>query len=446
MNEANQLANIPDVSAMRPIEIADLISQLSEQDQLIIFEKLSPRLAVKVFEFLPLEFQKSIIYRLGPDRTAVILQEMSPDDRTAFLDGLPNASVNALLRLLPLKERAIALNLLGYPKYSVGRLMTTDYIAVKMDWTVQQVLDYVRKNGRDSETINVIYVINDEGKLIDDIRIREFLFAPLEQHVRDLTDSRFVSLSVNDDDEVAVKVFLRNDRVALPVTDKEGILIGIVTVDDVMNLMNQEDTEDIQKIGGTEALEYPYLQTPFLDLMQKRAGWLVILFLGELLTATAMGYFEAEISKAVVLALFIPLIISSGGNSGSQASTLIIRALVIGEITLRDWWKIMRREIYSGLFLGAVLGMIGFMRISLWSVFSDIYGPHWMIVALTIFFSLIGVVLWGTLSGSMLPLILKRLGYDPAVASAPLVATIVDVTGIIIYFVTASILMSGTLL
>ncbi|KAF3361682.1 Magnesium transporter MgtE [Chlamydiales bacterium STE3] len=434
------------LASLRPVEIADLISQTTKDDQLAIFRSLSPHTAVSVFEFLPWKIQKFLTISLEPEKTAEILSEMSQDDRTAFFEGLPNAAVNELLHLLPFQERVAALTLLGCPENSVGRLMTTDYIAVKLDWSVQQVLDYIRQYGRDSETINVIYVIDDKGKLIDDIRIREFLFAPLDYKVQDLIDRQFVALSVNDDDEEAIKVFSREDRVALPVTDKQGILIGIVTIDDILDLMAEEDTQDIQKIGGTEALEYPYMQTPFFSLMRKRASWLVILFLGELLTATTMGYFQEEISQAVVLALFLPLIISSGGNSGSQASTLIIRALVIGEVKLRDWWKIMRREILSGLFLGAMLGAVGFLRISLWSAFSTIYGPHWLLVATTVSISIIGVVLWGTLSGAMLPLILKRLGFDPAAASAPLVATLVDVTGIIIYFITGAFILQGTLL
>lgn len=442
----HQLSKISEQDSLKPFEIASLISQASQEEKQDIFGRLPPHLAVKVFEFLPLNEQKSIINSLEPSKAAVILQEMSPDDRTAFLEELPNSSVNELLKLLSTEERTLALTLLGYPKDSVGRLMTTDYLAVKGDWTVQQVLDYVRKHGRDSETINVIYVIDDKGKLIDDVRIREFLLAPLETKVKDLLDERFVSLSVNDCDEVAVKIFSQYNRVALPVTDNQGTLIGIVTVDDVLNLINEENTEDIQRIGGTEALEEPYLQISFLSLMRKRAGWLVLLFLGELFTATALGYFEDEISKAVVLALFIPLIISSGGNSGSQTSTLIIRALTIGEVTLRDWWRVMRREVFSGLFLGTLLGTIGFLRITLWSAFSNIYGPYWLLVAFTVFFTLIGVVLWGTLSGAMLPLILKKMKFDPAVSSAPLVATLVDVTGIIIYFITASIILRGTLL
>ncbi|MGK5595309.1 MAG: magnesium transporter [Parachlamydiaceae bacterium] len=435
-----------DLNHLRAVEVADLLGEVPQGEQLVLFKQLSPLAAVAVFEFLPFNIQKSLINALDPETTASILSEMSQDDRTAFLEELPNAAVNELIKLLPLSERIAALKLLGYPENSVGRLMTTDYLAVKPIWTVQQVLDYVRRYGHDSETINVIYVVDDQGKLIDDLRIKEFLFAPLDKRVRELTDHRCVSLSVNDDDEEAIKVFSREDRIALPVTDKAGVLIGIVTIDDILDLMAEEDTQDIQKIGGTQALEYPYMQTPFISLMGKRASWLVILFFGELLTATTMSYFEDEISKAVVLALFLPLIISSGGNSGSQASTLIIRSLVIGEVTLRDWWKIMKREILSGLFLGTLLGSIGFMRISLWSTFSNIYGPHWLLIAITIFFALIGVVMWGTISGAMLPLLLRKLGYDPATASAPLVATLVDVTGIIIYFITAAFFLEGSLL
>ncbi len=441
-----QHSSLSEISSMQAVEIANLISKTSSENQQEIFKQLRPPLAVRVFEYLPRNVQKSIICSLEPEKAAVILQEMSPDDRTAFLEELPKGTTSELLKLMSEEKRKLTLTLLGYPKNTVGRLMTTDYIAVKLDWTVQQVLDYVRKNGRDSETINVIYVIDDHGKLIDDIRIKEFLFAALDAKVKDLADYKFVALSVNDVDDQAIKVFLDYDRVALPVVDNQGILIGIVTVDDVLDLMTEQATEDIQKIGGTAALEGPYLQTPFLDLIKKRAGWLVLLFIGEMFTATALGYFEGEIAKAVVLVLFLPLIISSGGNSGSQASTLIIRALAIGELTLQDWWKVMRREVFSGIFLGVILGVIGMMRISLWSAFSDIYGPHWLLVAVTVFFALIGVVLWGSLSGAMLPLILKKMKLDPAVASAPLVATLVDVTGIIIYFITASFILRGTLL
>ncbi|MGZ5245081.1 MAG: magnesium transporter, partial [Bacteroidia bacterium] len=306
--------------------------------------------------------------------------------------------------------------------------------------------DYIRRYGQDSETLNVIYVVDEKGFLLDDIRVREVLLAQPDKKVSDLMDSSFTSLLVTDDQETAVSAFAKLSRVALPVIDSEGILVGIVTIDDAMEVAQEEDTEDIQKLGAVEALENPYLDVSIFEMVRKRGIWLVVLFLGEMLTASAMGYFEDEIAKAVVLALFIPLIISSGGNTGSQAATLIIRAMALGEVTLSDWWRVMRREIVSGLMLGTILGVIGFARIAIWTTFSDFYGEHWFPLALTVGFSLVGVVLWGTLSGSMFPLILKRFGLDPATSSAPFVATLVDVTGLIIYFSLAMFLLSGTML
>ena len=324
--------------------------------------------------------------------------------------------------------------------------MTPHYISVKEEWTIQAVLDHVRRHGQDSETLNVIYVIDDQGLLIDDIRIREILLTEPTTQVRDLMDRRFVALKATDDQETAVAVFRREDRSALPVTDTAGVLIGIITVDDVLDVAEAEATEDIQRVGGMEALDEPYMQIAFRRMIQKRGGWLTALFLGEMLTATAMGFFEMEIERAVVLALFVPLIISSGGNSGSQASTLVIRALALGEVSLGDWWRVMRRELGAGLALGGILGTIGFFRIAIWSAFSTIYGPHWLLVALTVAVSLVGVVLWGTLSGSLLPFLLRRLGFDPAASSAPFVATLVDVTGLVIYFSVALVILRGTLL
>ncbi len=427
-------------------EIADYIYHLSDSDKAFVFTTLPYMMVVKTFKVLDLSTQKEIIRNLPHEQAAKILNEIQPDDRTQFLSELPGILVKDLLMLLSDEERVITLTQLGYPEHSVGRLMTPEYVAVKPDWTVQQVLDYVREHGKDKETINVIYVVDPDGHLLDDIRIREFLFVATDKKVKDLMDNKFNCLKVTDDEEKAVREFRQNNRVALPVTDDNGILIGIVTIDDVLRLAVEEETEDIQKIGGVEALEEPYMKIPFLKLMKKRSSWLVILFLGEMLTATAMGFFEGEIAKAVVLALFVPLIISSGGNSGSQASTLIIRAMALGEVTLRDWWQVMRREFFSGLFLGSILGVIGFARVSLWALFTNIYGEHWLLVALVVGFSLIGVVLWGTLSGSMLPLILRKFGADPAVSSAPFVATMVDVTGLVIYFSIALLVMKGTLL
>jgi magnesium transporter len=311
---------------------------------------------------------------------------------------------------------------------------------------VQQVLDYIREHGQDSETLNVVYVVDEKGTLVDDVRIREFLLTPLTRRVSDLMDRQFVALQTMDDQETAVAVFKREDRTVLPVVDSGGKLVGIVTIDDILDVAEQAATKDFQKIGGLEALDEPYMRISLWRMVRKRAGWLVLLFLGEMLTATAMGFFEREIARAVVLALFIPLIISSGGNSGSQASSLVIRALALGEVRLVDWWRVFRREIISGLALGTILGTIGFCRVAIWSLFSSIYGPHWLLVAFTVGFALIGIVLWGTLAGSTLPFVLRRLGFDPATSSAPFVATLVDVTGLVIYFTIASIILGGTLL
>ncbi len=429
-----------------PADVAEVILDMPENEQVIIFRVLPHELAADVFEYLDVDAQQQLLRGMAHEQVVGILNEMSPDDRTALLEELPSAAARQLIKLLTPDERRIAQALLGYPEGSVGRLMTPDFIAVHQDWDVKEVLDYVRENGRDSETLNVIYVVDERGKLIDDLRIREFLLKPLDAKVTDLMDETFISLNVNDPQEDALNVFRKYDRSALPVSDSSGVLVGIVTTDDMLDVAEEEATEDIQKFGGMEALEEPYMRIPLWRMVRKRAGWLVILFLGEMLTATAMGYFQGEIAKAVVLALFLPLIISSGGNSGSQASTLIIRAMALGEVTLRDWWRVMRKEILAGLSLGCILGAIGFARVAAWSLFSNIYGPHWPLVALTVGIALVGVVLWGSLCGSMLPFILRRVGADPATSSAPFVATLVDVTGLIIYFSIALLIMHGAML
>lgn len=427
-------------------DVSDLIENLATEDQVIAFRILPRTAAASVFEYLNLDAQEQLLKAMAQEEVKAILNDMSPDDRTMLLEELPASVTKQMLALLTPNERAVAVSLLGYPEGSIGRLMTPDYVRVRQTWTVQRVLDHVRKHGRDSETLSMIYVVDAQGVLVDDIRIREILLADLRRPVTDLMDHRFVALKATDDQETAVSIFRDADLNALPVTDSTGVLIGIVTIDDVLDVAEAEATEDIQKIGGMEALDEPYMRIAFSRMIRKRAGWLVILFLGEMLTATAMGFFEDEIARAVVLAYFVPLIISSGGNSGSQAATLVIRALALGEVTLRDWWRVMRREIFSGLVLGSLLGAIGFLRITLWSFFSKIYGPHAFLVAVTVGISLVGIVLWGTLAGSMLPFALRRLGFDPASSSAPFVATLVDVTGLIIYFSVAALILRGTLL
>ena len=427
-------------------DVAELINEYPD-DEATIIANMAIHRAAKVFKILDFTTQKQIIKELPSNKTAELLNELPADDRTDFLEELPKTAIRDLIKLLDPEERKITLSLLGYPEDSVGRLMTPDYVYVYAHNTVAEVFDTIRKYAKNSETIDVIYVIDEQGELIDDMRIRDVILASPRKKVEELIDGRVVALNVNDDQEHASQVFKMNNRVALPVTDDNNKLLGIVTIDDMLWVANEEFSEDMQKMGGTEALDEPYLDMPLLKLFRKRVGWLIVLFIGEMLTATAMGYFEDEIAKAVVLALFVPLIISSGGNSGSQASTLIIQAMAVGEITIADWWRVMRREILSGLMLGTVLGIIGFIRVAAWhAIVPTIYGAHWMMIGFTVGFSLVGVVLWGTLSGSMLPMLLKRLGADPAVSSAPFVATLVDVTGLIIYFSFAYLFLQGLLL
>ena len=435
-----------------PADVAEVILDLPEDEQVIIFRVLPAALAADVFEYIGIEEQQKLLRAMAHEQVVAILNEMSPDDRTALLEELPSAAARQLIRLLTPEERHVATALLGYPEDSVGRLMTPDFIQVKEDWTVQHVLDYVRQYGRDSETLNFVYVVDERGKLIDDVRMREFLLRPLTAKVSEIRDQNFVALNVGDSQQDALNVFRKYDRAALPVVDSSGVLVGIVTADDMLDVAEKEATEDIQKFGGMEALEEPYMRIPVWRMVRKRAGWLVILFLGEMLTATAMANYQEELAKALVLALFLPLIISSGGNSGSQASTLMIRAMALGEVNLRDWWRVMGREVQAGLSLGLILGAIGIMRVGAWAIIGEQYfhqqpyGAHWPLVAFTVGIALVGVVLWGTLSGSMLPFLLRRVGADPATSSAPFVATLVDVTGLIIYFSIAMVIMRGAML
>ncbi|HVM87411.1 MAG TPA: magnesium transporter [Puia sp.] len=442
----NKITEFVKLKKLSPKDIVDFTNR-NTQWAVKLFQHLDPTQAARAFKFLKKKKQEVIIRSLPEEKAAELLNNLRPDDRTAFLSLLPGNAVKELLKILNPEAREETLELLGYPEGSVGRLMTPDYVAIDKKDSVQQVLDIIKQRGRATETLNFLFVVDEQGVLIDDINIKDFLVVEPSTLVEQIMDYQFIALNVNHAQKEAIHVFRNSSRYALPVTDDNGVLLGIVTLDDVLRLAEKEDTREIQKIGGSEALDEPYTTISFPNLIKKRAGWLIILFLGEMLTATAMGHFEGEISKAVVLALFIPLIISSGGNSGSQASSIIIRAMAIGEIGFRDWWRVMRKEISSGIVLGVILGIVGFLRISIWQQFHWYdYGQHWMLVATTVFFALIGVVLWGTLSGSMLPLILKKLGADPAASSAPFVATLVDVTGLIIYFTVAYIVMRGKLL
>jgi len=427
-------------------DLAEIFSDLSSDDEAVLLRILPHELATEVFEYLSVEDQEKLLRALGTEQVAKILNDLPPDDRTALLEELPSAATQKLLALLNPEERRIAVELLGYPKDSVGRRMTPHYVAIQQNWTVAEVLAHLREQADKRDTMGQLYVVDAKGRLVDYVRLRNLVVAPIQMSVLELLENQRIFLRASDDQETAVAAFKKYDSTILPVVDSKEVLVGVVTVDDVLDVAEREATEDIHKLGGLEALDAPYLRIGMLEMVRKRAPWLVILFVSEMLTTTAMGFFEDEIAKAVVLALFLPLIISSGGNSGSQATTLIIRAMALGEVTLRDWWRVMRREARSGLALGVILGAIGFIRVTLWAQFSNIYGPHWLLIALTIFFSLIGVVMWGTLAGSMLPFLLRRCKLDPATSSAPFVATLVDVTGLVIYFSIAYRILHGTLL
>ncbi len=511
-------------------DVAEVIVDLPPEDEGIIFRVLPRDRAAAVFSYLPLEQQEQLILSVSSETSQALLDSMTPDDRVRLLDEMPAEVTRRLLETLSPEKLKATRRILNYPEQSAGRYMTPEYVALRPDMTAREALEYVRTTGKGKETLNVLYVVA-EGKLIQEVRLGALVLADPDKRVRDINDRQVMSITATGSREEMVQAFEKYDRVALPVTDQQGNMLGIITVDDVLDAAEAVATEDIQKMGGTEALDAPYLSVSFWHMVRKRGGWLAILFLGEMLTATAMGAFESEIEKAAVVALFVPLIISSGGNSGSQGTSLIIRSLAIKEVKLSDWWRVFGREIRTGLALGCFLGLIGFARIGAWQGLSQVpgigaffrthsgeatqlvppglkmstnevdlekdlvipattlpagtviakgqlipdsvevqtrngkgvlvpadfrlstdeavktaYGKYWVQIGLTVFFALIGVVAWGSLAGSMLPFILRSLGFDPATSSAPFVATLVDVTGLIIYFMVAKIILSGTVL
>jgi magnesium transporter len=432
---------------LQPSEVAKVFLNLPTDAALKAFRGFPERNKILLFPYLDSLVQQEIVKELPVPEVTKILNSLSSDDLLMFLSHLKGVDLSRTLEFLNEKNRKAAHSLLGYPKKSVARLINTEFATIRKEMSIEEAMEHLRKHHQDSETANVLYVVDEKGKLIDDIPIRRLVLSDPHKKIEEIMDGFYVKLNLEDSRETAVDLFKQYDRAALPVTNDENVLLGVITVDDVLDVEEEQSTKEMQRFGGLESLDYPYVKTSFVQLIRKRAGWLIVLFIGEMLTATAMGYFDQEISKAVVLALFVPLIISSGGNSGSQAATLIIRAMALKELSLRDWWYVMRREIMSGLTLGVLLGSIGFLRITLWQELHWFdYGPHWLLVAITIFFSLIGIVMWGTLSGSMIPMILKRARIDPATASAPFVATLVDVTGLVIYFTIAAIILKGTLL
>ena len=436
-----------DITFIHPSEVAKLFTSIPPEKAIDAFKSFQTEQQVLVFPYLDGQLQRKILLSLSQTRASYILNTLNSDDRIIFYSALKGVELSHFLDFLNEQNRSALHKMLGYPDESVARIINTEFVTIDREMSIAEAITHLQKFHKDTDTANVIYVVEKDGRLVDDVPIRRLVLNSSEKKVEDILDGYCTSLKITDSKEDAIEKFKEYDRVVLPVINDDNILLGVVTVDDVMDVAEQRDTAEIQKFGGIEQLDYPYVKTPFFSLLKKRAGWLIILFLGEMLTATAMGYFDVEISKAVVLALFVPLIISSGGNSGSQAATLIIRAMALKELSFKDWWYVMRRELLSGLSLGIILGTIGFIRISVWqNLHWYNYGEHWLLIAITIFFSLIGIVMWGTFMGSMIPMFLKRLKIDPATSSAPFVATLVDVTGLVIYFSIAALLLKGTLL
>jgi magnesium transporter len=428
-------------------ELADLWAVLTPEDRAEGFRMLPRADAEDFFLSRPARDQAEILRDVPPEERRAWARLLAPDDAADVVQEVEPEERERLLTLLDEQTRRDVRALLAYAEDAAGGLMSPRYARLRPDMSVDEAILYLRRQARERlETIYYVYVLDEGQRLLGVVSFRDLFAAPPEKLVRDVMHVDPVTVRDDQDQEAVSRVFRDTGYMALPVLDAEGRLKGIVTLDDIVDVVEEEATEDIQKIGGVEALGAPYLQIGFGQMVRKRAGWLAALFLGEMLTATAMARFEGEISRAVVLALFVPLIISSGGNSGSQATTLVIRAMALGEVKLRDWWRVMRRELGSGLVLGTVLGSIGFLRIVIWQAVSPLYGAHYVLIALTVFCSLIGVVTFGTLAGSLLPFVLRSLKLDPASASAPFVATLVDVTGLVIYFSTATVILSGTLL
>ncbi len=431
---------------IEPADIADLIEALPAESAVITFRVLPRELAAATFADLAQRAQESLLKELGTEKSARLIESMDPDDRAAMLDELPvEVSTQLIARFSP-ENRKITQAILGYAPDSVGRLMTPDYVRLRADWSIQTALMHVRQYGRNAETVDWVFVIDDEGELIDDIHIRDLLLADPDSSVRDLMDDEFIALFAIDDREEAVRVMGRYDRTALPVVDSLGLLVGIVTADDVADVAEEEFTEDVQKLGGMKALDAPYTTTSVMGMYRKRGVWLAGLFLIQVFTISIMAFFGDALEKAVVLAIFVPMIIASGGNTGTQAASLLVRAIAVEEVRLNAWWRIMRKELLTGLCLGLTLAAIGIAVVWGLSLTSMLNTPYLWPLAFTVSGAVFIIVIWGTLIGSMFPLILERLGMDPAASSSPLVATLMDVSGLTIYFLVAMVLLRGTIL
>jgi len=428
-------------------DLRDAWASLDEEERLEGFRLLEASEAESLFDSIDARDQSALILRMREPERQLWMRQLAPDDAADLLQAAPAEEREALLRVLDAPTRTEVSALLAYAEDEAGGLMSPRYVRLRPDMSVDEAIAYLRRAARERvETIYYIYVVDADHRLLGVVSFRDLFAARPESRVREVMSTEFVSVRADLDQEAVAHVIAESNLMAVPVLDEQGCIQGIVTVDDIVDVVREEATEDIQKIGGTQALDAPYLQVGLFEMVRKRALWLTVLFVGQLLTATAMAYYEGALARALVLALFIPLVISSGGNSGSQASTLVIRAMAMQEVRLRDWWRVLRREVAAGLLLGLILGVIGLLRVLLWPHRERAYTEHFLLVGLTLSASLVWIVMWGAVAGSMLPFVLRRLGFDPASASAPFVATLVDVTGLVIYFSVATIVLTGTLL
>jgi len=429
------------------VDVAKLLEELENEVAIVIFRLLKKQKAADVFAYLSSGKGMELLGMFTAQQLSEVMSNLEPDERVSLMEELPGNLTQRVMNSMEVEDRKQVQKLLGYPEESVGRLMTPRYVKVRKGWSIRRGMENIRRFGQTAETVNVIYVVDENELLIDDLRLNQLILADPEAPISSLMDESFEALSAFSDQEDAVKMLSKYDRVAMPVVDSDGILVGIVTVDDIIDVAEEETTEDMQLMAGMDVLDDYYSQTTVFEMVKKRIGWLAFLFVGQLLTTTAMGAYESVIANAVFLSLFIPMIISSGGNSGTQAATLIIRALSTDDIDMNEWIRVLGRELLSGLMLGCIMAVIGFLVILGWGyITSDYLSQELILSAVVVGLSLIGVVLWGNLSGSMLPFVLSKMGLDPAVTSAPFVSTLSDVTGIIIYFSIAIALLEGIIL
>ncbi|MEQ8844202.1 MAG: magnesium transporter [Phycisphaerales bacterium] len=442
--EARRYRELRDaLGPLPPFDVAAVLDVLEPGEAAVAFRLLPREVAGEAFAELETDRQQAIIEALGDRASRTMLQAMDPDDRAALLDEMPDAVAKRLIGSLKPEDRAVTQQILGYPEESVGRLMTPDYVRLRPEWTIAQALEHIRRYGRDAETVHWVYVIDGRGRLIDDLHIRSILLAEPDETVRDIMDDAYQALSAFDDQEQAARAMLDYDRTVLPVVDSKGVLLGIVTIDDVADVVEEEATEDIQLLAGVEALDDPYIKTGLVAMLRKRGIALGVLFVVQVITIAILGRFEGALETHLILAMLVPLMISCGGNTGTQAASLLIRAVSLRELSPDDWRRVARKELVTGSILGLALGVMGVGIVLLVNATGLASTEQPLRIGVAVGLAVVGIVTWAALLGGLLPLLLERLKLDPATISSPLVATLMDISGILIYLGVATAVLAG---